>query len=924
MKNCLLIFLLLLTYTQSTYAQTKEQSPLNPAWITAVKGSHDLTLPQWGPYTKRYIGISHIPDSTSGIRFDLSVFPGLYNRRIIVPNVLFASDYHPWEATSDLSYFSFRHELEWKDQVYADISYSKITDTSRLIRAEFVNNTDLPQPLELHLIASLNYPSITPAQITLPKNAVRLSALDYTEMHFGKPRATDNLVPDGKKRGEVRLSGLVNGSGLGDGFGLLDGDTVSYTVTLLAPISNACLMVRYRMEQGTETTFEISGLTKQSHTFKGTGNLKNELINLGDLPVGPQTLTLKAKAGGAIVIDGFIILPHSENNQVSYTTPTQDLNPTRENGPIPQSLILSYKAIPTAYGVSWTTSDYQIREYITKDLDVLLPSMIQNHVKEHFEGEGHGNYTEIYLRPIIITAHTKRTFFAEVCSGSIAEVKRELSHSARSVDENQIIWNQRHNPLTSKKSSKAGDPYLQSQTRLNATLLENVVYPTYIQGSYIKHNTPGRWWDSLYTWDSGFIGLGLDELDIKRAFECLNTYLNDPGSQSAFVHHGSMVPVQHYLFLDLWNKTQSKELLEYAYPRLKQYYEFFVGRMGTSQMAKFHSGLLSSFDYFYNSGGWDDYPPQRYAYDNQNAGTLAPVINTAQAIRIAKIMRMAATALGNASDVNEYTSDISAFTSSLQKYSWDETSGYFSYVVHDTKNEPVGFLKYRDEVNYNKGLDGVYPLVAGVGTVAQTTRMLSALKSPLHMWSSVGLSAVDQAAPYYKTDGYWNGTVWMPHQWFFWKSMLDLGESDFAWAIAKRALDLWKKETDATYYSMEYFQIQTGRGAGWHEFGGLSSPIVKWFATYYKPGTFTTGFDVWVEQQNFNAEETELTAKLKLFSKDSNRDQVTVIACMNPSKNYSVKLNNKEVTSRRRLPGVLEINLSTKVTEGTLHITEIP
>ncbi len=296
MKNCLLICLLLLTYTQSTYAQTKEQSPLNPAWITAVKGSHDLTLPQWGPYTKRYIGISHIPDSTSGIRFDLSVFPGLYNRRIIVPNVLFASDYHPWEATSDLSYFSFRHELEWKDQVYADISYSKITDTSRLIRAEFVNNTDLPQPLELHLIASLNYPSITPAQITLPKNAVRLSALDYTEMHFGKPRATDNLVPDGKKRGEVRLSGLVNGSGLGDGFGLLDGDTVSYTVTLLAPISNACLMVRYRMEQGTETTFEISGLTKQSHTFKGTGNLKNELINLGDLPVGPQTLTLKSKS----------------------------------------------------------------------------------------------------------------------------------------------------------------------------------------------------------------------------------------------------------------------------------------------------------------------------------------------------------------------------------------------------------------------------------------------------------------------------------------------------------------------------------------------------------------------------------------------------------------------------------------------------
>jgi len=138
-KSCYLICLILITYSQTTLAQTKAELYLNPSWISALKGSHDLTLPQWGPYTKRYIGVSHIPDETSGIRFDLSVFPGLYNRRIIIPNVLFASDYHPWEATPDLNYFSFRHELEWKDQVYTDISYSKITDTSRLIRTECVN-----------------------------------------------------------------------------------------------------------------------------------------------------------------------------------------------------------------------------------------------------------------------------------------------------------------------------------------------------------------------------------------------------------------------------------------------------------------------------------------------------------------------------------------------------------------------------------------------------------------------------------------------------------------------------------------------------------------------------------------------------------------------------------------------------------------
>ena len=39
--------------------------------------SHDLSLPAW-PYTKRYSGISHVPAANDGVRFDLSVFPGMY------------------------------------------------------------------------------------------------------------------------------------------------------------------------------------------------------------------------------------------------------------------------------------------------------------------------------------------------------------------------------------------------------------------------------------------------------------------------------------------------------------------------------------------------------------------------------------------------------------------------------------------------------------------------------------------------------------------------------------------------------------------------------------------------------------------------------------------------------------------------------
>lgn len=95
--------------------------------------SHDLSLPAWGPYTKRYSGISHVPAANDGVRFDLSVFPGMYRRRVDVPNVRFESGFHPWAAAPDLSCYTFRHELLWKDQLYADISFAPLGEDARIL-----------------------------------------------------------------------------------------------------------------------------------------------------------------------------------------------------------------------------------------------------------------------------------------------------------------------------------------------------------------------------------------------------------------------------------------------------------------------------------------------------------------------------------------------------------------------------------------------------------------------------------------------------------------------------------------------------------------------------------------------------------------------------------------------------------------------
>ena len=174
-----------------------------------------------------------------------------------------------------------------------------------------------------------------------------------------------------------------------------------------------------------------------------------------------------------------------------------------------------------------------------------------------------------------------------------------------------------------------------------------------------------------------------------------------------------------YAFLELWNRTQDRSLLEYFYPRLRQMYLFLAGRLGSSTTRRMKSGLLKTWDYFYNSAGWDDYPPQVHVHRHGLEPTVTPVINTSHALRSARILQMAAWALGLPDDITDYEVDITAWTDALNRYSWDAQAGYFSYVTHDGEGRPVGILRHESGANYDMGLDGASPLFAGVCNAEQ-------------------------------------------------------------------------------------------------------------------------------------------------------------------------------------------------------------
>lgn len=916
--------------------------------------NHDLSLSDWGPYSKCYAGASHIADKKRGLRFDVSVFPALYRRRVDVPNVTWESNWHPWECAPDFSYFSTRHEMLWKDQVYMDVAWFKsgADDASNgdglHVRCEFANNTASPVVAALHSMASIyapdlsNYPHEPVRCIRVEwENEKKAAAggalikhpLDYESLNFSKPSPTDHLTPDGLFRGETRGNDFLDGSGLGK-FAHDAGAVASYSFTLAAPMRDARFILRVRGAGRFRIKRETSNkCEKEIEILKsGDAGFENIECNLGDLIPGRHVIKLKWLAGGRHAEIAFIALaPASAGN---FKTQNAKWNPKPLRAPYDgdgAALILKYPHARNHYGIAWDVKQFETRQILNKELDCFLRHKAHDHIHEILKGDGAGHFSNIFIRPIVLAPNEKTVIRGLAWRGSVAQIKKTFAlffeGSPRERNKRfENVHSKARRSIFEFRPNQDGAHFAFGQNRMAATTLSNVVFPVYTQRQYIRHRSPGRWWNSLYTWDSGFIGLGLLEIDPGQAEENLAQYLTTPDNpHAAFIQHGSMVPMQIHLAHELWNRfgTESadgKKSIRAHYDSLRRYYRFLTGSGDGSTLRSLKSGLLRPWDYFYNSGGWDDYPPQKYVHENKLTASVSPVITTALAVRCARSLGFAAASLGLEADAAEYEKDIGFFSTALDEYSWDAQAGVYSYVIHDKKGRPVSPLYHEPSgTNFNMGMDGLFPLVSGICDSKKQQRLMARLFSPSCLWTPIGLSAVDRSAPYYRNDGYWNGSVWFPHQWFFWKTMLDLGHPKYAFAIAERALKTWDKEVRESYNCFEHFQIETGRGCGWHQFSGLSTPVMIFYAACHCPGRLTAGFDAWVKKAEFNKKNTRMNALIE-FSPHSVSGTRSLFVCMKSGHNYRAEWNGRKIIFDEFIPGLLTISLPSSEHEGVLTI----
>ena len=891
---------------------------INPSYFNK---SHDInSLSAWGPYSKRYAGISHIADMKSGIRFDFSVMPGYYRNKQSVPDVLFESSYFPWNINPAMTRITYRYEMEWKDRVYVDVTYHLIDSAQVLVEIKCVNNSPIFQNLTLNNMAYIDYSETYPEVKAVNSDGLHwINAIDYISAESAKMFPQYNLVFDGWMRFEDRSSNSVNGSLLAKNFGKNKGDKVVYTIPISQGQEKGSLCFRYRVPVGKQARFLAKGLLNISLNFIGTGQFTTLKVPY-TATNGNNILELISEGESAFELDGFYFGSSESIAKLDFVSNPRPFTPVIEKDEKGQDLILKYSNCENYYGISWNFPNSEIREILNDELESFFRRKIHDHVARRLVGNSEWQYTNAFLRPVILQPNSEQTVYTLICTGNKAKVAAAIENFHKSPETS--IATVKRQSESEQIILPAGKKFNFGYQLLQASLLSNVVYPVYTRREYIRHFTPGKNWNSLYTWDNGFIALGLIDVDPVKAFECVRAYTTEVGAQSAFIHHGTPLPIQFFAYYDLWNETQSKPMLQFLYPRLKQYFEFMIGKNPTSTTRMKGTNLLKSWDYFYNSGGWDDYPPQQALLGDKSLCNLTtPVVTTAFYIRAAKILRMAALELDIKKDVIQYDTEIKSLADGLQKYAWDNESGYYSYVKHDANGNATSIFRYRDGSNYNKGLDGTSPLISGICTAEQSDILVKHLFNPKELWSNIGLSTVDQSASYYKMDGYWNGAVWMPHQWTTWKSLLDMGKGDLAYQIANTALEVWEKECRESYYTFEHFIIASGRGAGWHQFSGLSSPILNWFSSYYKIGKVTTGFEIWLTNGKFNSDYTFYEATLH-FDDATKPHERCMLICLNPNNNYIVKFNGKLVDSKILYPGLIQITLPPTNIQGKLSVTK--
>lgn len=871
----------------------------------AMARTQDVSLPQWGPYSSSIAGIVHTVDPARGAGFHLSVFPRYYQGKAHLPTEREESFHFPWLAMEDLSLYTYRFELEWKDRLYCDISYIRIDDDAYMIEIEAHNNTGVSQQLGLHYLASMQYPLTDGKYAAWVKPVcdgkyTSVDGVEYDRLTLADPAAGKDLPERGMRVCETVGHEMVGGHALGGRFGKTPGDRAEYSI----PRPDKGELILTIRAKG-HATFTLSGAAD------GELTVDSDSFTAYTFPVSPSdepvsSLQIDCTGGSGAVLDVITL----SDTPVSFVREEPAFVPRihRENN----TLTLSYES-GHEYGILWSGYDATLRELLGSDWEAKTGTP-KNIPHEIVEGDRNAHYTDLYVRPLFLAPYETKRIYSLVCH-STAQEGRLADYFARWADmSHEAYADAAFDKIRSNLLPP--DAYSLSQQLLRAATLTNILYPFRGRNGYTRRFTGAKRDTVPSTHSLGLIALGLVPTSPRLAMEVLNSCLTAAGEEQVpFVHVGDPTPTVAYAYKALWDATHDRSFLAAFYPRLRQYYRFLMGRHPASAMRQMKSGILNPSAYMPRNE-YDDLPASTAIRDRGLEDRCCLNHTGTHTIVFARILRHASSILGYG-DEGEYDADIASLGSALQAYSYDRRSGYFGCVTHDANGNPEGFLRTDRFINYNMGYDGAEVLLSGICNPRQESVLSGFIMDPSRMWTDAGITNVDRSAPYYRQDGFRNGTVGITEQWFAFLAMLSCAHPADAFKIAVTALDTWKTETDASYNCYEHFVAETGRGGGWHCTSDSCAPLSMWYHTLFVPGHVIAPPDVFVLTSAFG--EGYGCVDLSVDAGQAKRAETSLIISL-ATDDYRVMVNGELVE-----PRCCECALGIRIPTGRVsHISIYP
>lgn len=880
----------------------------------------------WGLYSKCYLGVSRIIDQETGL---VTEFPLSVGR--VGPSSFISADanfgYMPIvdgarhakvqavaeNVLPDLSSFSMRYLLDPHGDCCV-ASYKVIDEKNIHCELEFFNTSSETRKYFYNLGMLVNH-QIKSVVLRDSLDGVWTAAKNYSQIDSyikafagGAKQCITDYFSFGVEKGQ-----------LSESFGCWEGDRVVYEVDLPEDFSEATLYFRY-VKYGTgpmrwklnvaehEKEFDFpQTCVLESGAWGKSDDYYHEWkvlpVKLGSLNAGKHRFEFASVNPinydtAQIWLDGFYVAKTPLNPIAcdGSLLDTDLLTEYRDRSAVISMTGRQHNAVYASVKVaekSWNTVFYEDSQF--EDVQTVTTKSYLDYLRNEYVTHANPQEDTDGITVLNLKSHTvsvpphqsvKKTFSIKL-SGDFSQC-RLPQYVPGCYGEEYPEFPQ--------------SPYRDLLKYFYDTCWYNFCFPTTLQNRQSAFIAPAKYFTTPFSWDAGFVTLGMAGLCPEFSAAGANLYLTSSNSQVPFIYSGSPVPTQFYSFWSLFSSQNSASFIKGIYPSLVRMYEFFAGRDSKSNVDMTGRGLLTTYSYNY-SLGIDDHPIQLWAYENNKVkGGVYPLILAAQVLRCAKIMRNFAYISERYEDIKKYSADISKFETVIEDSMWDARSGLYGWLYND-----AGEIR-RPELDGCCGdRSGCTMLPVFAGILEHADELTKTIFDPQRFWTRWGISSVDMQAPHYTTDGYWNGGIWPVMNWFVWRAMIETGQADMARRIALRIMDTWTEFYRKEHYCGEHFNIGRQRMEGVPNFTGLGMVIADMHNAYFKPHTVTLPFDAWITGKKIGDDDTlEFTMHMP-FAQTKNISMQVVM--QHPDCNYSVKIEDITLTVKSDAAGCLNFSV---------------